>query len=335
MYLSDFDAKAHVKGLFDLLKADTMASMPPNVDFNLRFIGEDSLRMAASIVPAAAGQWRFEVLITNRLLHLITATFFALARCIPSVVGIELPKPEASGVPLPFIAGLETVEQKLNQIPNDIELEGPRVQLFEDFLNEVWSVLLYHEFAHITEGHLLFMTENSALFKKDWAAYDPAYSRAMELEADYNAGYRIKNRVAINPADWLCGISLGDNVARIDPLFTGLAVSVLFLVMRVHTGLGTEDYMPSEIRHYMLVIAILEHAPWSSQEERNAATMKLMVDAPRLLDLILGIPQEDKDIYIANMSFDDQDTWVAQVMDEYSALNSAWKKYRFHNEPLL
>lgn len=324
MYLSDLAPKELVQEIFDAMKQQTLKMLPSTVNFSLRFTNEDRLRIYATEVAADAGHWRYEIRITERLLHLVTNYFFALARCVPSANGIELPDAQASGIPLPFVPQVETVEQKLNQIDPDAEIDNDRISLFLDYAREAWSILLFHETAHITEGHLRFIQENEALFRSQ-----AAYSRACEYEADRVAARWVTERILLNGSPWKRGALIGDNLAKIDPHFLAEVASLLFLLSNVDAGLQTENYLHSDVRHFMMITNLMKQLSWDSDEASHEALLKHMTAATDKYVLMLGQPSLRKPTLIMSISLEDQGTAFAQVYDEWVTHSPEWERYRF------
>ncbi|MBE1506916.1 hypothetical protein [Rhizobium viscosum] len=324
MYLSDFAPRDIVHEAFDGIKERTMTQLSANVDFSLTFINENTLRIFVRSAPADEGQWRYEVVITNRLYDLITGCFFILASCIPSVNGCDIPSAtDFTDLP-PFNPSTQNIEQRISEVSNEIEIDDQRIDLFFDFIREAWVLLIFHELAHITAGHLRFMESDRAR----WEA-NSAYSRACEYEADDLAAKWIMKRAVLNAPVWRRGAEIRENLTSPSPQFSCLVVSVLFLAVRVRTDVENDDYLPSEVRHLMMIMAIGNAVNWPSQEARIEETFHYMTEATRLLDMVVGMPPSDKPIIVTDFDPDYQEKIVEQVHQEYLALSHEWQGFAF------
>ncbi len=327
MYLDDFVAREFLQELFDDIKAQTMAQMPAGVDFDLRFSNENDLRIFATIVSASEGEWRFSVVVTERLLQYITRYFFAFARSVPSLSGISIPNPGPSGVPHAWIPEIESLEALLNQIPNDVELPDERVEIFLECLKEAWTLLFFHETAHITEGHLRLMKAEPKLFEND-----AAFSRACELEADDRAAIWMMERAVENPPEWMRGNKIGPGVWTISTDFTFLIVSILFYSMRIRMpllGSGGQNYLPDELRQSISLVTMGQKSTWSSPRGLFDAYLRAMTGATRVTDVLVGWPERARPTLVFEIPLEKQFGYVRDIIEEYQRLSPQWTPFRF------
>ncbi|MGX5664726.1 hypothetical protein ACWKW9_02025 [Rhizobium daejeonense] len=326
MYLDDFVAREFLQELFDAIKAQTMAQMPAEVDFDLCFSNENDLRIFAAVVPAPKGEWRFCVVVTERLLQYITRYFFAYALSVSSLSGISILNPGPSGVPHAWIPEIESLEVLLNQIPNDVELPDERVDIFLECLKEAWTFLFLHETAHITEGHLGLMYAHPELFENDGA-----FSRACELEADDRAAVWMMARTVVNPPDWMRGDEIVPGVWTISTDFTLLIVSILFYSMRIRRPLiggGGQNYLPDELRQSISLITMAQKSA-SSRQDRFDACLRAMTGATRVTDVLVGWPERALPTLVFDIPLENQVGCVSGVIEEYQRLSPQWTPFRF------
>ncbi|MGW9947010.1 hypothetical protein J2W92_002347 [Rhizobium leguminosarum] len=325
MELLDFIPEEFILDHFDQMNRRTMAFLPPNVSIALRFVNSDDLRIYATSVPGDEGAQCYEIRVSRHLVEFVTRYLFAVARCVDTINGHNIPDPQPSGLPRRWFPDVERMEALLNALPSDLQLHGERVSLFLAIFAEAWDLLLFHETAHITEGHLRFKDEHPERFD------DPIYSRSCELEADDRANRWLRDRATALDYPWITGEGTGSGAYGVDPKFTVIVVSILFLSLRVGAttfGEARENYLPLGTRHMLTVIQLLQHESFDATEDLFEAVLYAMTESLRILDLVMDWPQRPISTLVIDVPLERQGELVSAALADHERLRGEWLPYR-------
>lgn len=332
MIFADYKAGDALKLQFDVLKGHTVAQIDADIDITLQLSGKNLLRICVVDVSKEANVWRYNIVVTHRLVELVARFFFALARCLPDVGGVAIANPLPSGVPQTWSPVEGNLEVILNQIDGELELDEDRFVLFENCLRAAWDVLLLHEFAHITQGHLRFKAEQEELFKSD-----PAFSRACEADADDRAAIWFMKKVVVNPPPWLLGSGPQVLACEYPPEFGALIASCLYLVLRIQPDSLRDDgqnYLPLEMRHMLFVMTMINQRKWPDLEAKNMAILHAMTDPMKIIHIVGGRKPPETPILLMDLGFDEQVKRYAELVEEHERLKTCWIDLAFPSRKL-
>ncbi|MBB3412083.1 hypothetical protein FHT87_006053 [Rhizobium sp. BK316] len=326
MELLDFIPEEYLHYQFALMNERTLSMLPSSVSIVLRITGDNNLRIRTTATPDPDGRQSYAILVSKDLIEFITRYFFGVARCAGSINGVEIPNPQPSGITHRWIPELERIEAVLNTIPADLDLDEQRTDLFLALIEVAWDLLLFHETAHITEGHINFMRMEPQRFKAD-----AAYSRSCEIQADETAHRWLRERMTCLTYAWIKGAQLGNAAYSKSSQFSAFVASTLFLKMRVNAstfGHESDQYLPREIRHRLAIRQILQEGSFETKETLYDAMLLAEVEALRIFDLVMGWPERTEKVLFVDIPPEEQQEYLAKAIVDYERLRGEWTKYQ-------
>lgn len=323
MTFEDFALEDHLASIFDALYQHTQAQVSVHVE--LRFSDANDLRITSILVDANLECPRFAIIISRRLVNLVGRCFFCFVKSAAAINGVQVANPVPIEIDEPFFGEIDSLELHLSRLPDEAVIDDERVEIFLSCLSAAWSWLLLHEFAHITQGHLLFIGRENALFRSD-----PAFSRAMEAEADDRAADWFMAQKIVNPPPVMIGGGDYETVVEYPAGFAALIVSVLYLLLRLQpsTVQVPKAYLPVEVRHAMAVIGLLARRQWSDGDAKSEAILRALTEASNILRLITGLPKRSKPAMISEMPFEEQITRIRAMAEDHVRLQNHWLSHR-------
>lgn len=336
MYYSDLVPEELVSAVFQPMTEQTLTQCHKPLDIKLIFTHvdvrkEDPLKISAVFISIEDGKWLYEIRVPHMLVDFLTRYFFCLAHDLENINGIALTGSRNTTARLPMPAEDDEKHRKLllvkkvNEVSDDLKIDGDRIELFLDFMDELWAFLLYHETAHITHGHLRFVSQGLS-------QSNPSYSRAMEFDADRTAVIWSKSKIGVNLPVWKAGVQALSRATSINPHFIAFVVSNMFAATRSYFGNGSDNYLPNEIRHFWAITRILDGSGFGFQDEADLA-IKYLAESTDLMMKVAGHDQLQKPTLIMDIDLRGQIDWFGRVSKEYSTLRSDWAKYAFLADP--
>lgn len=331
MYYSDLVPEELVSAVFQPMTERTLTQCHTPLDIKLRFTDESELKTSAVLISVEDGKWLYEIRVSKMLVDFLTRYFFCIAHDLENIDGIALTGWRNATTRSPmFVEVGEThpellLVKKANEVSDDLEIDGDRIELFLDLVNELWTFLLYHETAHITHGHLRFLTDGRS-------KSDPSYLRAMELDADNTAVTWCKSKMGLNLSAWHRGPQIQGELTSVSPHFIAFVVSNLFLATRHYYGNVSGKYLPYEIRHAWALLRIVDGGGLG-MEDKIDLVVKYLATATDLMMKVTGHEQLQKPTLIVDIDFEGQKEWFERVSQEHSSLRSDWARYSFLAAP--
>lgn len=331
MYYSDLVPEELVSAVFQPMTERTLTQCQRPLEIKLRFTDEDRLRVRAVCVSVEDGKWLYEIRLSRMLMQFLTRYFFCIAHDIDDINGIALTGRRNTTSRSPLVAKVDEEDRKLllvrhvNEVSEDLAIDGDRIELFLDCINQLWTFLLYHETAHITHGHLRFAEE--CLYQSD-----PSYTRAMEFDADGTAVIWSKSKIGANLAAWKHGTQTLGKLTNINPHFIAFVVSNMFAATRSYFENGSEKYLPNEIRHFWAISRIVDGTGLGFQNEAELV-IKYLAESTDLMMKVAGRDQLKKPTVMMEIDLQGQIDWFRRVSKEYSTLRPDWARYGFLADP--
>lgn len=332
MYYSDLVPEDLVSAVFQPMTAQTLTQCRRPLDIKLRFTdGKKDLRLGTVCVSVEDRKWLYEIRLSRLLMQFLTRYFFCIAHDLDNINGIALTGWRNTTTRSAMVEEADESLKKwalvrhVHELSEDLAIDGDRIELFLHCISELWTFLLYHETTHVTHGHLRFADECLYLS-------DPAYSRAMEFDADRTAVIWSKSKLGVNLPVWTRGTQALGKLTSINPHFIAFVVSNAFAATRSFSGSGSDKYLPHEIRHFWALSQILDGSGLGVKDEAELV-IKYLAESTNLMMRVAGRDQLQKPTLIMDIDFQDQIEWFGRVSQGYSTLHSDWAMYGFLSDP--